>query len=185
MRIAPLALLSLALFGCARPAPQVPAVPLPPKVKIRPRAALALEAKDLTLLLEWTNAGPVHVHSSSNLLAWLQVTNTISLSYSVREPAPAFYRVWEDPTVTLAWDQSPDPSVVGYHLYWGCNSRAYTNFVDCGAATIWQLRGLATNTLYFFAATTYNWSGLESDYSAEASYTTPGYSAAPARIRKP
>jgi hypothetical protein len=173
------------LFGCARPAIQKPAVPLPPKVKYKPRAALAEEAKTLSLLLEWTNAGPVHVFNSPNLFTWSEVTNTTLRVYIVREPAPAFYRVWEEPRVTLAWDRSSSPSVVGYKLHWGSASRNYTNVIDCGTATIWELRGLQTNTPYFFAATAYNLAFEESDYSNEATCVTPGYHVIPARIRKP
>jgi len=181
-----LALLSLIfLFGCARPATRTPAVPLPPKVKYKPRAALAETAKSLSLLLEWTNAGPVHVFNSPNLFSWSEVTNTNLRVYVVREPSPAFYRVWEEPGVRLAWDPSPTPGTDGYRLYWGNGQRVYTNSVNCGSLLTWELRGLQTNTPYFFAITAYNFLGLESAFSEEATYVTPGYHVIPARIRKP
>ncbi|HPU56241.1 MAG TPA: fibronectin type III domain-containing protein, partial [Verrucomicrobiota bacterium] len=35
-------------------------------------------------------------------------------------------------SVTLAWDPSPDPSVVGYFVYYGDASRSYTTKIDVG-----------------------------------------------------
>jgi hypothetical protein len=76
-------------------------------------------------------------------------------------------------SVTLAWDQSPDPSVVGYNIYFGVASRTYTNMVSAGNATSVTINGLIEGVTYFFAATTYNAVGIESDYSTEISYTIP------------
>jgi FG-GAP-like repeat/Bacterial Ig domain len=76
-------------------------------------------------------------------------------------------------TVTLVWDASTDPTAVGYFVYYGTGTRAYTNKLDAGSATTLTISGLQAGTLYYFAATTYNATGLESDYSAETVYTTP------------
>lgn len=75
--------------------------------------------------------------------------------------------------VTLAWDQSTDPTVVGYHLYSGTSSGAYTNMMDVGNAVSAVVSNLLPATTYYFAASSYNAAGLESVYSAEAVYSAP------------
>ena len=73
------------------------------------------------------------------------------------------------PSITLAWDPSPDPTVVGYKVYWGVASRSYTNSLSAGSATTLTVSNLVIGTPYYFAATAYDTNGIESDYSAEAS----------------
>jgi hypothetical protein len=73
------------------------------------------------------------------------------------------------PSITLAWDPSPDPTVVGYKVYWGVTSRSYTNSLSAGSATTLTVSNLVIGTPYYFAATAYDTNGIESDYSAEAS----------------
>lgn len=75
--------------------------------------------------------------------------------------------------VTLAWDPSTDPTVVGYNVYTGSQSRAYTNSTDAGANTSITISNLVPGVTYYFAATCYTAAGLESDFSAEASYAVP------------
>ncbi|HWW01967.1 MAG TPA: Ig-like domain-containing protein [Candidatus Acidoferrum sp.] len=83
-------------------------------------------------------------------------------------------------TVTLAWDPSTDPTVVGYNVYSGTSSRVYTASAPAGTNTLITLSNLSVGATYYFAATTYNLAGLESDYSLEASYAVPtGTSNAP------
>jgi hypothetical protein len=77
------------------------------------------------------------------------------------------------PAVALAWDPSTDPTVMGYNVYYGTASRAYTNVVAAGSSTSAVVSNLAIGMTYYFAATTYTVAGLESDYSAEASYMVP------------
>lgn len=72
--------------------------------------------------------------------------------------------------ISLAWDMSLDPSVVGYRIYYGGASRGYTNMVDVGNALGITLTNLVRGNTYYFAATDYDGSGLESDFSAEISY---------------
>jgi hypothetical protein len=79
----------------------------------------------------------------------------------------------QGPAVTLAWDQSLDPTVSGYNVYYGTASRSYTNVVPVGSSTSATVSNLAVGVTYYFAATTYTLAGLESDYSAEASYQVP------------
>jgi hypothetical protein len=77
------------------------------------------------------------------------------------------------PAVALSWDPSADPSVAGYNVYYGTSSRGYTNLVAAGSSTSALVSNLASGVTYYFAATTYTAAGLESDYSAEASYAVP------------
>lgn len=77
-------------------------------------------------------------------------------------------------SVTLAWEPSPDPTVVGYNLYSGVASGTYTNKLDVGSATNGSIFGLVELVTYFFAVTAYDALGLESDFSNELSFTVPG-----------
>jgi len=76
-------------------------------------------------------------------------------------------------TVTLAWDASPDASVTGYRIYYGPASGSYTNSTTVGNVTNATLTSLKAGAIYYFAATAYDGSGLESDFSNETSYTPP------------
>lgn len=76
-------------------------------------------------------------------------------------------------SVTLAWDGSPDPSVVGYHVYYGTDSHDYTDMIAVGNATSATLSGLHEGVTYYFAVTAYDTLGLESVPSNEVSYTVP------------
>jgi hypothetical protein len=76
-------------------------------------------------------------------------------------------------SVTLAWDASSDPDVAGYKVYYGGASRAYTNCVDAGNVTQLTIYGLIPGATYYFAATTYDRWGNESDFSNEATFQAP------------
>lgn len=76
-------------------------------------------------------------------------------------------------SLSLAWERSPDASVVGYRIYWGAASGAYTNSAAVGNVTNATLTGLAIGFPYFFAATAYNSTGEESPYSNETTGTIP------------
>ena len=76
-------------------------------------------------------------------------------------------------TVSLAWDPSTGTNVAGYHVYYGVATGAYTNVVDAGDATNTTILGLEEDTTYFFAATAYDTSALESIFSNEINYTIP------------
>ena len=76
-------------------------------------------------------------------------------------------------SVTLVWNASTDPSVAGYNIYYGVASGAYTNEICAGNATNATISGLVEGTTYYFAATTYTSSGIESPFSSEVSYLVP------------
>src|SRR5688572_16148030 len=76
-------------------------------------------------------------------------------------------------SITVQWDPSPDPNVVGYNFYYGAASRNYTNIIDVGNTTTATVSNLVEGTTYYFAATAYNVLGIESVFSDELSYTVP------------
>jgi len=76
-------------------------------------------------------------------------------------------------SVTLSWNPNSDPSVVGYRVYYGTASRAYTNSVDVGNVTTATLAMPSAGTTYHFAATCYDGFGDESDFSNETILSTP------------
>jgi hypothetical protein len=73
--------------------------------------------------------------------------------------------------ITLAWDQNSEPDIAGYRIYYGQESRSYTNIVDVGNYTTCVIADLEDGKTYFFAATAYNTDAYESGYSNEISYT--------------
>jgi hypothetical protein len=82
---------------------------------------------------------------------------------------PAF----ADQSVTLTWNPSPNANVVGYNIYYGGASRTYTNSVTVGNVTNVTIPGFSEGMTYYFAATTLDSTGDESDFSNEASYVIP------------
>jgi hypothetical protein len=71
-------------------------------------------------------------------------------------------------TVTLAWDLSD--GAAGYKIYYGTTSNNYSSVVDVGDNLTYTFTNLPDGNTYYFAATAYDPSRLESDYSAEISY---------------
>jgi len=69
----------------------------------------------------------------------------------------------------LQWDPSPSPEVVGYRIYYGVASGTYTNTVSVAMVTTATISGLVTGTKYYFAATAFDATGNESEFSNEAS----------------
>ena len=74
-------------------------------------------------------------------------------------------------SVTLAWNPDAGTNIAGYKIYYGVASRTYTNANYIGNATNATISSLISGTIYYFAATAYDTSGLESDYSTEVVYT--------------
>jgi sulfur relay (sulfurtransferase) complex TusBCD TusD component (DsrE family) len=74
-------------------------------------------------------------------------------------------------SVTLAWNRSAGTNIAGYKLYYGVASRTYTNANNVGNATNATISSLVSGKTYYFAATAYDASGSESDYSTEVVYT--------------
>ena len=76
-------------------------------------------------------------------------------------------------SVTLAWNPSTNPIVAGFNIYYGGQSRIYTNEINAGANASLSISNLLNGSTYYFAATTYSAAGAESALSSEVSYTVP------------
>ena len=73
-------------------------------------------------------------------------------------------------TVALTWDPNTESDLAGYRLHYGTETGNYTVHVDVGNVTTYSITGLVPGNTYYFAATAYNISNEESDYSSEAVY---------------
>jgi len=82
-----------------------------------------------------------------------------------------------DQSVSLTWNPSPDTNAVGYRIYYGGASHAYTNSIMVGNVTNTIVNGLNAGTTYYFGATTLDVSGNESELSNETSYDIPALAA--------
>jgi hypothetical protein len=82
-------------------------------------------------------------------------------------------QLFADQSVTLTWSPSADTNAVGYKIYYGGASGAYTNTLDVGNATNVTVAGLSEGNTYYFSATTVSSAGVESAFSNEASYAIP------------
>jgi hypothetical protein len=72
---------------------------------------------------------------------------------------------------TLAWDQSQDPIVRGYCLYYGIINSTTTNRLVVGLTNLVTLNNLLISSNYFFYVVAYNSIGIESPPSNEMCYT--------------
>jgi Fibronectin type III domain len=73
-------------------------------------------------------------------------------------------------SLTLEWNPSPSPAIVGCHLYYGTVSGEYTNTVVVGDVTTVTVSGLSSGVTYYFVITAIDEDGQESDFSNEISY---------------
>ena len=80
--------------------------------------------------------------------------------------------------VTLAWDRSS--GAVGYKIYSGTTSNSYSWVIDVGNVTTYTTADLTDGYTYYFAATAYDASSHESDYSSEVSYNSSATTTTPA-----
>ena len=69
--------------------------------------------------------------------------------------------------LSLSWDANSDPETAGYKIYYGTHSGTYTTVVDIGNYTSCTIADLDEGQSYYVAATAYDATGAESDYSAE------------------
>lgn len=83
------------------------------------------------------------------------------------------FSIFAQQSVELLWNPSPDTNVVGYNIYYGISSGHYTSEISAGNNTTVEVTGLVQGVTYYFAATSYDSSGDESDFSNEASYYIP------------
>jgi hypothetical protein len=85
--------------------------------------------------------------------------------------------------VNLAWDPSPDASVIGYKVYYGDASGQYQWVKDARANFSYTVTGLSEPEPYYFAVTAYS-DSEESGYSKElACYFIVGAASANGQIK--
>lgn len=70
-------------------------------------------------------------------------------------------------TLKLAWDANSELDIAGYILAYGTRPGTYTNQIDVGNVTGYDVTGLSGGVTYFFSVIAYNTSGLKSANSAE------------------
>lgn len=106
---------------------------------------------------------------------------TLLLGLTSTATAQTVSRTNINSSVTLAWDQSPDPTVAKYNVYYGVASGVYTNITPVSPVTNTTVTftPMVRGTKYYFAATCVNTNGLESLYSTEISWTSPSLPTAP------
>jgi Divergent InlB B-repeat domain/Bacterial Ig domain len=78
--------------------------------------------------------------------------------------------------VTLAWNANTNPIVAGYNIFYWVKGGVSTNKISVGKATNVTISNLVAQATYFFAATTYDASGVESTLSATAVNQPPTFS---------
>lgn len=84
------------------------------------------------------------------------------------------------PSVTLAWDPSPDATVIGYYFYVffpGAEAVALPRQIDVGNTTEFTMTNLQSGVTYWFYVTAYNSYRIESDPSDVIDYTPDGETA--------
>lgn len=182
------------------PVPPLPIHPLRGKSNLprRPAAQAASPlsptgslnfAKTKSITLSWIPAaGPVTILQSGDMASWETLARSDSTSLVLTNDSPSrFFKVAADSALTLTWDASPTPNVIGYQLYWGVAPRAYTNAMISQTPVFAVIPGLQPQTTYYFAVTSLGENGLESDFSQEISYTTPQQwvTRVPAQIHSP
>ncbi len=62
--------------------------------------------------------------------------------------------------VQFAWNPPAIAGTAGFYLYFGTQSRSYTEIVDVGAASSFTLRGLQENVAYYFTLSGYGKGGI-------------------------
>lgn len=80
---------------------------------------------------------------------------------------------WCGQSAALHWGSSPDTNVVGYVLYFGTASGAYTSRIDVGPKLTCTASNLTEGVCYYFVATSYYGNRLESLPSNEVSFVVP------------
>jgi hypothetical protein len=120
------------------------------------------------------DTGELQLHCAGDAVRWpFKITGLMKFLGVLLILAALSTTAQAGQSVTLVWTRSADPIVVGYNIYYGGASGAYTNKISVGNATNATISGLIQGATYYFAATTYAASGVESLPSSEVSYLVP------------
>lgn len=77
-------------------------------------------------------------------------------------------------SATISWDANGESDLAGYKIYYGESAGSYTELLDVGNVTSYQIQ-LTPAINYYFAVTAYDYSGNESTFSEEVSFVEPGF----------
>jgi hypothetical protein len=116
-----------------------------------------------SILMKQGNFFPVPCCKFSSLLSFLVLLIFCSLPKSNAHSA----------RISLSWDPNTAPNIAGYKLYYGPTSGSYLAAVDAGNKTTCTILNLPEGNIYYFAATDYDASGNESNFSNEVEYQIP------------
>jgi hypothetical protein len=75
--------------------------------------------------------------------------------------------------VTLTWDGNVEVDLAGYKVHVGAQSDQYYTFVDAGLETLKLVQSLDPGCTYHFAVSACSSNGMESELSADVTYTVP------------
>lgn len=80
---------------------------------------------------------------------------------------------WSPPTTRT--DETPLTDLAGFHIYYGTSQGSYPNSITVAnpSLTTYVVDGLPGGTTYYFVATAYDTSGIDSDFSVAASKAIP------------
>ena len=119
---------------------------------------------------------------------WVSGTASCTNEFFGKDPAPGVTKQCDaraaasappplTGTASLSWSASPDASVSGYRVYYGKASGTYLQQrgqgQSVGNVTSFAVAGLESGQTYYFTVTAIDAEGSESQYSNEASKTTP------------
>lgn len=116
-----------------------------------------------------TDCTPQHPSRTSRFAGFASLFTGLAALFSIGAPSQAFGAN----SVSLAWNASASPTVVGYRIHFGGASRNYTNSVTVGSVTSSTIPNLRSGGTYYFATTARDVNGLESEPSNEVVYTVP------------
>ncbi len=75
--------------------------------------------------------------------------------------------------VTISWNANTESDLAGYKVYYDNTRGNYSNKVDIGNQTRYELTGLVSGQAYYIVTTSYDSAGNESPFSNEVVYTVP------------
>ncbi len=105
----------------------------------------------------------IKISNSKNFIAGILLTALFLISF--------LYTTAFAETAVIAWDPNPEPDIYGYKVFYGTESRNYTNSVEIVGAnnTIAEINNLQAGNTYYFAVKAVDLAGQESDFSEEVS----------------
>ena len=74
-------------------------------------------------------------------------------------------------TLTIVWEPSPSPEVIGYAVYWGLSEDGCTNRIALSNETAVTLVGFRRRLTYHIAVAAYDATGEESPWSNRIQYS--------------